>query len=162
MGLFRIQETMPPLRSRGSRSQTRKKIHSHKRLEDRSDLAADGRLQCSSNLKVKLAITPKTVSLLQRCGYSDYRDLRHSSPNRVVVQFRGLSGITSSQAETYRRGLRRMVWLATKNEPEELAKIYQNWSQKALSGRGWWVDGYDDMTGDQACQHIDKVEKAKG
>ena len=54
------------------------------------------------------------------------------------------------------------MWLATKDEPEELAKIYQNWSQKALTGRGWWVDGYDDMIGDQARQHIDKVEKVKG
>ena len=152
---------MPPLRSRASRAQTRKDIHYHKRLEDNSNLATDGRSQCSSNLKTKLAITPKTVSLLQRCGYNDYRDLRHSSPNQVVAQFKELSGITSSQAETYRRGLRRMVWLATKDKPEELATIYQNWSQKALTGRGWWVEGYDDMTGDQAHQHIDRVEKVK-
>ena len=153
---------MPPLRSRASRSQTRKDIHYHKRQDNKSNLAADGRSQCSSNLKTKLAITPKTVSLLQRCCYNDYRDLRHSSPNQLVAQFKELSGITSSQAETYRRGLRRMVWLATKDEPEELAKIYQNWSQKALTGRGWWVEGYDDMTGDQARQHIDRVEKVKG
>ena len=150
---------MPPLRSRASRSQTRKDIHYHKRLEDESNLGTDGRSQCSSNLKIKLAITPKTVFLLQRCGYNDYRDLRQSSPNQVVAQFKGLSGITSSQADTYRRGLRRMVWLATKDKPEELAKIYQNWSQKALTRRGWWVEGYDDMTGDQARQHIDRVEK---
>ena len=153
---------MPPLRSRASRSQTRKDIHYHKRPEDKSSLAADRRSQCSSNLKTKLAITPKTVSLLERCGYNDYRDLRHSSPNQLVAQFKELSGITSSQAETYRRGLRRMAWLATKDDPEELAKIYQNWSQKALTGRGWWVEGYDDMTGDQARQHIDRVEKVKG
>ena len=152
---------MPPLRSRASRSQTRKDIHYHKRLEDKSSLAAE-ESQCSSNLKIKLAITLKTVSLLERCGYNDYRDLRHSSPNQLVAQFKELSGITSSQAETYRRGLRRMAWLATKDEPEELAKIYQHWSQKALTGRGWWVEGYGDMTGDQARQPIDRVEKVKG
>ena len=153
---------MPPLRSTASRSQTRKDIQYHKRLEDKSNLAADGRLQCSTNLKTKLAITPKTVLLLQRCGYNDYRDLRLSSPNQVVAQFKELSGTTNGQAETYRRGLRRMVWLATKDEPEELAKIYQNWSQKALTDRGWWVEGYDDMTGDQAHQHTCRVEKVKG
>ncbi len=153
---------MPPLRSTASRSQTRKDIQFHKRLEDKSSLAADGRLQCPTNLKMKLAITPKTVLLLQRCGYNDYRDLRHSSPNQVVAQFKELSGMTGSQAETYRRGLRRMVWLATKDEPEELAKIYQNWSQKTLTGRGWWVEGYDDMTGDEAHQHICRVEKVNG
>ena len=152
---------MPPLRSRASRSQTRRDIHYHKILEDKSNLAANGRSQCSSNLKPKLAITPKTVSLLQRCGYNDYRDLWHSSPNQAVAQFKKLSGITSSQGETYRRGLRRMVWLATKDKPEELAKIHLNWSQKALTGRGWWVEGYDDMTGDQAHQHIDRIEKVK-
>ena len=152
---------MPPLRSRDSRSHTRKGNQYHEQLEDRSNLAADGRSQCSSNLKTKLAITPKTVLLLQRCDYNDYRDLRHSSLNQVVAQFKQLSGITSSQAETYRRGLRRMVWLATKDTPEELAKVYQNWSQKALTGRGWWIEGYDDMTGDQTCQHIERVEKIK-
>ena len=153
---------MPPLRSRASTSQTRKEIQYHKRLENKSNLATEGRLQCSSTLKMKLAIAPKTVSLLHRCGYNDYHDLRHSSPNQIVAQFKQLSGITISQAESYRRGLRRMVWLATKDEPEELAEIYQNWSQKALTSRGWWVDRYDDMTGDQARQHIDKVENVKG
>ena len=152
---------MPPLRFRASRSETRKDIQYYGRLEDKSNLATDGRSQCSSNLKTKLAITPKTVLLLQRCGYNDYRDLRHSSPIQVIAQFTQLSGITSSQAETYRRGLRRMVWLATKDKPEELAKVCQNWSQKALTGRSWWVEGYDDMTGDQACWYIDRVEKIK-
>ena len=152
---------MPATRSKASRSQAHKEIQHHKRPETKSNLAAEGRSQCSSNLKTKLAITPKTVLLLQHCGYNDYRALRRSSPNQIVAQFKGLSGITSSQAETYKRGLRRMVWLATKDNPEELAKIYQNWSQKALTGRGWWVDGYDDMTGDQAHQHIDRVENVK-
>lgn len=152
---------MPPVRSKVSKSQARKDIQPHKRPKNKSNLTADERSNDTSNLKTKLAITPKTVSLLQRCGYNDYRDLRHSSPNQIVAQFKELSGITSSQAETYRRGLRRMVWLATKDDPEELAKIYQNWSQKALTGRGWWVDGYDDMTGEQAQQHIDRVENVK-
>ena len=153
---------MPPTRSKASRSQARKETQHHKRPKNKSNLTADERSHCFSKLKIKLAITPKTVSLLQRCGYNDYRDLRHSSPNQIVAQFKELSGITSSQAETYRRGLRRMVWLATKDDPEELAKIYQKWSQKALTGRGWWVDGYDDMTGEQAHQHIDGVENVKG
>ena len=153
---------MPPTRSKASKSQARKENQPHKRPDNKSNLAADARSNCSSNLKTKLAITPKTVLLLQRCGYNDYRDLRHSSPNQIVAQFKELSGITSSQAETYRRGLRRMVWLATKDEPEELAKIYQNWSQKALTGRGWWIEGYDDMIGDQAHQHINRVENVKG
>lgn len=152
---------MPPTRSKASRSQARREIQYHKNPENKSNLAADARSDCSSNLKTKLAITPKTVQLLQRCGCKDYRDLRHSSPNQIVAQFKELSGITSSQAETYRRGLRRMVWLATKDNPEELAKIHQNWSQKALTARGWWGDGYDDMTGDQAHQHIDRVENVK-
>ena len=153
---------MPPTRSKASRSQARKEIQHHKRPENKSNLAVDARSHCTSNLKTKLAITPKTVSLLQRCGYNDYRDLRHSSPNKIVAQFKELSGITSSQAETYRRGLRRMVWLATKDDPEELAKVYQNWSQKGLTGRGWWVDGYDDMTGEEAHQHIHRMENVKG
>ena len=153
---------MPPTRSKASKSQARKQTQKHKRPEIKSNLAVDSRSSCSSNLKTKLAITPKTVQLLQRCGYNDYRDLRHSSPNQIVAQFKELSGITSSQAETYRRGLRRMVWLATKDNPEELAQVYQNWSQKALTDRGWWVDGYDDMTGDQVHQHISRVENVKG
>ena len=153
---------MPPNRSKASKSQARKQTQKHKRPEIKSNLAVDSRSSCSSNLKTKLAITPKTVQLLQRCGYNDYRDLRHSSPNQIVAQFKELSGITSSQAETYRRGLRRMVWLATKDNPEELAQVYQNWSQKALTDRGWWVGGYDDMTGDQAHQHISRVENVKG
>lgn len=153
---------MPPTRSKSSKSQARKETQHHKRPENKSNLAVDSESNCSSNLKSKLAITPKTVQFLQRCGYNDYRDLRHSSPNQIVAQFKELPGITSGQAETYRRGLRRMVWLATKDNPEELAKIHQNWSQKALTGRGWWVDGYDDMTGEQAHQHINRMETGKG
>ena len=153
---------MPPTRSKASRFQAHKEIKHLKRRENKSNLAVDSESNGSSNLKTKLAITPKTVQLLQRCGYNDYRDLRHSSPDQIVAEFKELSGITSSQAETYRRGLRRMVWLATKDNPEEPAKIYQNWSQKALTGRGWWVDGYDDMTGKQAHQHIDRMENVQG
>ena len=153
---------MPPTRSKASRFQAHKETQHLKRPEIKSNLTVDSESNGSSNLKTKLAITPKTVQLLQRCGYNDYRDLRHSSPDQIVAQFKELSGITSSQAETYRRGLRRMVWLATKDNPEELAKIYQNWSQKALTGRGWWVDGYDDMTGEQAHQHIDRMENVQG
>ena len=70
---------------------------------------------------------------------------------------KGLPGVDAKQAETYRRGLRRMVWLATQDEPEEQAKEYPDWAQKALVSRGWWIEGYDDLTGDEVAEHIVKV-----
>jgi len=105
-------------------------------------------------LRLRLAITPKTASLLYRVGYKDYRDLRRVSPCQVVNQLKKFPGVTASQAETYKRGLRRMVWLATQSEPQNQATLYSDWTQKALVSRGWWVEKYDDMTGDEAARHI--------
>jgi hypothetical protein len=103
----------------------------------------------TTTLKTKLAITPKTASLLLQAGYTDYRELCSVSPNHVVQQFKDLPGVTASQAETYRRGLRRMVWLATQDEPEEQAKRYPDWTQKALKARGIWSDDFDSLSGEQ-------------
>ena len=47
-----------------------------------------------------------------------------------------------------------MVWLATQDDPESKAKIYPDWTQKALKARGVWVEGFDSMTGDQSDRHI--------
>ena len=56
-------------------------------------------------LQKKLAITPKTASLLIRVGYKDYRDFRNVSPNHVISQLNALPDVPAKQAEWYRRGL---------------------------------------------------------
>ncbi|KIW33079.1 uncharacterized protein PV07_04574 [Cladophialophora immunda] len=111
-------------------------------------------MNAQQQLQYDLAITPKTASLLIRLGYTSYRDLRSVSPNHVVAQLKALPDITPSQAEQYRRGLRRMVWLATQDNPQEQAKLYPNWTQKALKARGMWrVDiDYDGLSGDEVNQ----------
>ncbi|KAK3167822.1 hypothetical protein OEA41_004268 [Lepraria neglecta] len=96
-----------------------------------------------------------------RLGYNDYRDLRHASPNQVVAQLKELPNVTTSQAETYKRSLRRMVWLGTQDEPEKQAKLYPDWTEKALVASGWWIHGYDDMTGDQADLHFKRTGHAR-
>lgn len=111
-------------------------------------------------LRLKLAISPKTASLLYRLDYKDYRALRHVSPRQVVAQLSELPGVTTSQAQTYKRGLRRMVWLATQDEPEDQAKLFPDWTQKALVSRGWWVEKFDDMTGDEADRYISSKHNA--
>ena len=103
-------------------------------------------------LKQKLAITPKTASLLIDAGYKDYRDLRSISPDHIVKQLKQLPGITETQAESYRRGLRRMVWLATQDDPEEKAKLYPDWTQKALKARGIWSEDFDLLSGEEINQ----------
>lgn len=110
-------------------------------------------------LKQRLAITPKTASMLVSCGYKEYRDLRTVSPNHVVEQFKGLLGIAKTQAESYRRGIRRMVWLGSQDEPEEQAKIYQQWTQKALKAMGIWSDDFDSLTGDEINQRMEEVNQ---
>ena len=112
-------------------------------------------------LKTKLAITSKTASLLLQLGYKDYRNLRAVSPINVVTQLAKLPNVSAKEAQMYRRGLRRMVWLATHYEPETQAKIFPHWTQKAIVARGWWVSNNDDLTGDQAARHIDAVEKTR-
>lgn len=106
------------------------------------------------HLQQKLAITPKTASLLFRLGYREFRELKDSTPEQIVAQLCSLPDVKPAQAETYRRGLRRMVWLATQDDPESKAKIYSDWTQKALKARGVWVEDFDSMTGDQSDRHI--------
>ena len=119
-----------------------------------TDLMSSVAGQTQRQLQADLAITPKTASLLVRLGYTSYRDLRTVSPNHVVTQLKALPDVTPTQAETYRRGLRRMVWLATQNNPQEQAKAYPDWTIKALKARGLWREGadYDGLTGDEANQ----------
>ena len=103
-------------------------------------------------LQKKLAITPKTAGLLIRIGYKDYRDLRNVSPNHVISQLNALPDVPAKQAEWYRRALRRMVWLATQDNPElQAAKTAHcsYWTMKGLIAKGVWQEGYDDLTGDQ-------------
>ncbi|KIW86888.1 uncharacterized protein Z519_12509 [Cladophialophora bantiana CBS 173.52] len=111
-------------------------------------------MNAQQQLQADLAITPKTASLLIRLGYASYRDLRGASPNHVVAQLKALPDMTHSQAEQYRRGLRRMVWLATQDNPREQAKLYPNWTQSALKARGMWRDDvdFDGLSGDEVNQ----------
>jgi len=102
--------------------------------------------------KTKLAITPKTASLLIDAGFKDWRDLSTVSPEEVVEQFKSVLGMTKAQAEGYRRGLRRMVWLATQENPEDQAKLQQDWTQKALRAKGIWSDDFDLLTGEEINQ----------
>jgi len=115
---------------------------------------SSARMEAQRQLQADLAITPKTASLLIRLGYHSYRDLRSVSPNHVVAQLKALPELTTSQAEQYRRGLRRMVWLATQENPQEQAKLYPNWTQKALKARGIWREDvdYDGLSGDEVNQ----------
>jgi hypothetical protein len=103
-------------------------------------------------LQRKLAITPKTAALLIRVGYTDYRNLRHVSPNHIISQLNALPDIPAKQAEWFRRPLRRMVWLGTQDDPElQAAKTAHPsyWTMKGLIAKGIWQEGYDDLTGDQ-------------
>ncbi len=100
-------------------------------------------------LQYKLAITPKTASLLIRAGYHNYRDLKDATPNQVVTQFTSRLGVPQTSASGYRRALRRMVWLGTRDDPEEQAKICKDWTNKALMARGVWREDFDDLTGVQ-------------
>ena len=110
---------------------------------------------CSStqrDLQKKLAITPKTASLLLRIGYHDYRSMRDASPNSIIAQLKALPDVPAKQAEWLRRPLRRMVWLGTQDQPEVMAEKTAHvsyWTIKTLTAKGVWQDGFDDLTGDQ-------------
>lgn len=96
-------------------------------------------------LQRDLAITPKTAALLNRVGYTKYTDLGSCSPNQLVAQ---ISPLTTN-ADVYKRGFRRMVWLATQEDPASCAKRCPTWTQKALESKGLWREDYDELTGEK-------------
>jgi hypothetical protein len=95
-------------------------------------------------LQRDLAITPKTASLLHKVGYTKFTDLRACSPNQLVSQINSLT----TNADVYKRGFRRMVWLATQDDPATCAKRCPTWTQKALEAKGLWREDFDNLTGD--------------
>ena len=111
-------------------------------------------MDAQRQLQPDLAITPKTASRLLRLGYQSYRDLHGISPNHLVAHLKSLPKLSTAQAEQYRRGARRRVWLATQENPQEQAKRYPDWTQKALRARGMWRGNvnYDALSGDEANQ----------
>ena len=113
--------------------------------------------QEQKELQQKLSITPKTATLLIQAGYHDYRDLKDASPNRVVTQFTGKLGIPQSSASAYKRALRRLVWLATQDNPEDSAKVCADWTNKALKARGVWRDDFDELSGTEIAQLLSSV-----
>lgn len=103
-------------------------------------------------LQKSLAISPKTAGLLIRAGYTTYTDLRTASPNAVIGKLKALPGIPAREAEWFRRALRRMVWLGTQEEPEVMAARTAHvsyWTMKGLIAKGVWVEGWDDLTGEE-------------
>ncbi|KAF5720230.1 1-acyldihydroxyacetone-phosphate reductase [Fusarium globosum] len=103
-------------------------------------------------LQQKLTITPKTASLLMKAGYSDYRELKHATPNGIVEQFTSKFGIPKTSASAYRRACRRLVFLGTQDDPEEQEKVCADWTNKALAARGIWRADFDDLTGEQIAE----------
>ena len=106
--------------------------------------------QTQRDLQQKLAITPKTASILLRLGYSNYRDRASASPNQIIAKMKALPSVPAKEAESYRRPLRRMVWLGTQDEPEVQAARTSHcsyWTIKGLTAKGIWQEGYDDLTG---------------
>src|ERR1700743_2027678 len=115
----------------------------------------------AQELKQKFAITPKSASILVQLGYTDYRQLRTVSPDQILGQLRTRLGWTKKQTECYRRPLRRVVWLATQDEPEKQAKRNPDWTQKALKAKGVWSDGFDLLTGDEIAELLSNKREAK-
>ncbi|QGI87807.1 unnamed protein product [Fusarium fujikuroi] len=103
-------------------------------------------------LQQRLTITPKTASLLIKAGYSDYRELKHATPNGIVEQFTSKFGIPKTSASAYRRACRRLVFLGTQDDPEEQEKVCADWTNKALAARGIWRADFDDLTGEQIAE----------
>jgi hypothetical protein len=108
-------------------------------------MTTDENMSVIKALQRDLAITPKTASLLNQVGYTKYTDLRTCSPNQLVSQ---ISSLTAN-ADVYKRGFRRMVWLATQDDPASCAKRCPTWTQKALEAKGLWREDYDDLTGEK-------------
>jgi hypothetical protein len=105
--------------------------------------------EAQRQLQTDFTITPKTAGLLVQLGYHSYRDLRRVSPNHVAAQLNALPGMSKAQINGYRRALRRMVWLATQENPQEHAKVCSEWTNKSLKARGMWRDDFDGLTGDE-------------
>ena len=119
-------------------------------------------LTAAEDLKINLAITPKTVSLLLRAGYKSHKDLVIVTPNQLLQQIADGLGTTVRGADGYRRACRRMVWLGTQGDPVEAAKANLDWTQKRLKQRRVWCDGYDDLTGEEIEARFRAVVQEQG
>ena len=87
-----------------------------------------------------------------RIGYTDYSLLRDASPNIVIAKLKALPDVPAKNAEWFRRPLRRMVWLGTQEEPEQMAAQTADpsyWTIKGLTAKKIWQDNFDDLTGDE-------------
>lgn len=112
-------------------------------------------------LQKKLAITPKTASLLIRVGYHEYSSLHSASPNSIIQKLKELPGVAAREAEWFRRPLRRMVWLATQTEPEFMASKTAHvsfWTARELKAKNLWQENYDDLTGDDVKLKFDQID----
>ena len=118
---------------------------------------APSKKEAQHQLQTDFTITPKTASLLVQVGYHSYRDLRGVPPNHVAVQLKKLPGMSKAQTDGYRRALRRMVWLATQENPHEHAKVCSDWSNRSLKRRGMWREDYDGLTGDEVNEMYKKA-----
>jgi hypothetical protein len=108
-------------------------------------MTTDETMNVLKALQRDLAITPKTAALLNQVGYTKYTDLRSCSPSQLVAQ---ISPLTTN-ANVYKRDFRRMVWLATQDDPASCAKRCPTWTQKALEAKLLWREDYDDLTGEK-------------
>ena len=110
-------------------------------------------------LQKKFAITPKTATLLLKAGYADYKDLAAVSPEYVAKQFQEQLGVPAKHAAAYKRAMRRIVWLATQENPESYPKNCSDWSNRALASRGVWCSGFDQLTGEEIDAKLKEAEK---
>jgi hypothetical protein len=55
-------------------------------------------------IQENLAITPKIAKLIQ-LGYTDYRELRHVTPNEIMTKLIALPGWDKKKAKGYRRAI---------------------------------------------------------
>lgn len=102
-------------------------------------------------LKNALAITPKTTSELLSLGFNSYRDFAEITPNQLLAKLATVPSINPKNVEAYRRAARRMVWLGTQDDPQEKAERLdcKNLTMKGLKAKGIWIDGFDDLSGNE-------------
>jgi hypothetical protein len=112
-------------------------------------------------LQKKFAITPKTATLLLKAGYADYKDLATVSPEYVAKQFQDGGGVPAKHATAYKRAMRRIVWLATQENPESYPKNCKDWSNSALAHRGIWCTGFDQLTGEEIDAKLKEVDRQR-